>query len=70
MEFLYLNDIWIVGKNVSSIARLKKELSKRFAMKDFGPAKCILGMGEGTEYPTNCTYLRRRIIRKYFASSR
>jgi hypothetical protein len=45
MVFLYLNDIWIVGKNVSSIARLKKELSKRFAMKDFGPAKCILGMG-------------------------
>jgi hypothetical protein len=45
MVFLYLNDIWIVGKNVYSIARLKKDLRKRFAVKDFGPAKCILSMG-------------------------
>jgi hypothetical protein len=39
---LCVDDILIVGKNVSRIARLKKELNKFFAMKDLGPAKCIL----------------------------
>ncbi|CAL1383494.1 unnamed protein product [Linum trigynum] len=34
----------IVGRNVGEIDRLKKELSKSFAMKDLGPAKQILGM--------------------------
>ncbi|CAL9012342.1 unnamed protein product [Prunus brigantina] len=34
----------IVGQNSDKISKLKKELSKSFAMKDLGPAKRILGM--------------------------
>ena len=34
----------IVGRNVSRINNLKKQLSKSFAIKDLGPAKQILGM--------------------------
>ena len=41
---LYVDDMLIVGRNVSRINNLKKELSKSFAMKDLGPAKQILGM--------------------------
>ncbi|CAL1383495.1 unnamed protein product [Linum trigynum] len=41
---LYVDDMLIVGRNVGEIDRLKKELSKSFAMKDLGPAKQILGM--------------------------
>ena len=41
---LYVDDMLIVGRNVSKINSLKKQLSKSFAMKDLGPAKQILGM--------------------------
>jgi len=41
---LYVNDMLIVGQNLSRINSLKKELSKSFAMKDLGPARQILGM--------------------------
>ena len=41
---LYVDDILIVGINVSRIDRLKKQLSKSFAMKDLGPAKKILSI--------------------------
>ena len=41
---LYVDDILIAGKNVSRIDRLKKQLSKSFAMKDLGPAKKILSI--------------------------
>ena len=41
---LYVDDMLIVGRNVSRINNLKKELSKSFAMKDFGPAKQIIGL--------------------------
>ena len=34
----------IVGLNSSKLDRLKKQLSKSFAMKDLGPAKQILGV--------------------------
>jgi hypothetical protein len=44
MLLLYVDDILIVSKNVSRIARLKNEISKSFAMKNLGPTKCILGM--------------------------
>ena len=52
---LYVDDILIVAKNVSRIAKLKKELSKCFAMKDLGPAKNILGMR--IERDRNCNKL-------------
>ena len=41
---LYVDDMLIVGRNVSRINNLKKELSKSFAKKDLGPAKQILGL--------------------------
>ncbi|RDX60288.1 hypothetical protein CR513_61581, partial [Mucuna pruriens] len=34
----------IVGKSISRIDRLKKQLSESFAMKDMGAAKHILGI--------------------------
>ena len=52
---LYVDNILIVGKNVSRIAKLKKELSKCFAMKDLGPAKNILEMR--IERDRNCNKL-------------
>ncbi|KAL3835280.1 hypothetical protein ACJIZ3_003671 [Penstemon smallii] len=41
---LYVDDMIIVGSNVSRINRLKLALSKAFSMKDLGPAKQILGV--------------------------
>ena len=41
---LYVDDMLIVGKNVSMIDRLKEQLGKAFAMKDMGAAKQILGI--------------------------
>ena len=41
---LYVDDMLIVGKNMSRIQELKIQLSKSFAMKDLGPAKQILGI--------------------------
>ena len=41
---LYVDDMLIVSKEMSEINRLKSLLSKRFQMKDLGPAKVILGM--------------------------
>ena len=70
MLLLYVDDILIVGKNVSRIARLKKELSKSFAMKDLGPAKCILGMRIERDRKTNKLYLSQekyieKVLRKF-----
>ena len=41
---LYVDDILIVGRNVSRIDKLKKQLSKSFSIKDLGPVKKILGI--------------------------
>ncbi|PKI56506.1 hypothetical protein CRG98_023144 [Punica granatum] len=41
---LYVDDMLLVGHDMSKIADLKKELNKSFAMKDLGPVKQILGM--------------------------
>ena len=41
---LYVEDMLIVGKNVSRIDKLKEQLGKSFAMKDMGAAKQILGI--------------------------
>ena len=41
---LYVNDMLIVGQDTNKIEKLKRDLSKSFAMKDLGPAKQILGM--------------------------
>ena len=41
---LYVDDILIVGRNVSRIDKLKKQLSRSFSMKDLGPTKKIHGI--------------------------
>lgn len=41
---LYVDDMLIVGKNISRIKELKETLSESFAMKDLGPARQILGI--------------------------
>lgn len=41
---LYVDDMLIVGKNISMIDRLKKQLRESISMKDMGAAKQILGI--------------------------
>jgi hypothetical protein len=41
---LYVDDMLIAGASMEEINKLKKQLSKQFAMKDLGVAKQILGM--------------------------
>ncbi|WJX48823.1 hypothetical protein P8452_35337 [Trifolium repens] len=41
---LYVDDMLIVGKNISRIKELKNTLSESFAMKDLGEARKILGI--------------------------
>ncbi|RVW27983.1 Retrovirus-related Pol polyprotein from transposon TNT 1-94 [Vitis vinifera] len=41
---LYVDDMLIIDHDASKIEKLKRELSKSFAMKDLGYAKQILGM--------------------------
>ena len=41
---LYVDDMLIIGHDSSKIDRLKRKLSKSFAMKDLGSMKHILGM--------------------------
>ena len=42
---LYVDDMIIVGKNISNINGLNKQLEESFAMKYMGTAKQILGIG-------------------------
>ena len=55
---LYVDDLLIFGNLKSDIGSIKSELSKRFEMKDLGPAKTILGI----------RISRDRINRKLFIS--
>jgi len=41
---LYVDNMFIVGKDIFMINRLKKQLSESFAMKNMGTAKKILGI--------------------------
>jgi len=41
---LYVDDMFIIGHNLSRISRLKKELRKSFAMMDLGLVSQILDM--------------------------
>lgn len=41
---LYVDDILIVGRNISRIDMLKEQLSKSFTVKNLGLAKKILGI--------------------------
>ena len=55
---LYVDDLLIAGSDKSEIAKLKGELSKRFEMKDLGPANVMLGI----------EIKRHRVDRKLFFS--
>jgi len=64
---LYIDDMLIVGHNLSRINSLKKELSKSFAMKDLGPARQILGMHISViEKPRNYGCHKKSTLRRYF----
>jgi ATP-binding cassette subfamily B (MDR/TAP) protein 1 len=70
MLLLYVDDILIVGKNVLRITRLKKYMSKSFAIKYLGPTKCILGMRTETDKKSNNLYLSQekymeKVIHKF-----
>jgi hypothetical protein len=68
---LYVDDILIVGKNVSMIARLKKELSKSLPWKTWFQQSVFSAWElRETENTTSCTCLKRNTFRKYFASSK
>eukprot|EP00253_Pinus_taeda_P019115 PITA_19115 len=41
---LYLDDMLIIGHDKNKINRLKKDLGRKFAIKDLGPAQQMLGM--------------------------
>ena len=41
---LYVDDMFIEGSSMREIKNMKTRLSASFEMKDFGPAKQILGM--------------------------
>ncbi|KAL6328906.1 hypothetical protein AAG906_003923 [Vitis piasezkii] len=65
---LYVDDILIVGRNVSRIDNLKKQLSKSFAMKDLGPVKRILGIRiERDRASKKLCMLQEQYIEKVFA---
>lgn len=42
--FFYVDDMFVVVKNMEVVVELKKEFSFRFEMKDLGVVKKILGM--------------------------
>ena len=41
---LYVDDLLLVGSEMSEIEKLKKNLTERFEMSDCGELKCFLGM--------------------------
>ena len=54
---LYVDDILVIGHNMSKIDKLKEELSKSFAMKDLGSAKKILVMKISRDRKNNLLWL-------------
>ncbi|KAG7553078.1 Zinc finger CCHC-type superfamily [Arabidopsis thaliana x Arabidopsis arenosa] len=73
---LYVDDMLIVGKNLSRIQELKNQLGKSFAMKDLGPAKQILGMrivrdrGEKLIYLSQERYIEKVLQRFHMDNSK
>lgn len=57
---LYVDDMLIVAKEKSEIAKLKAQLSKEFEMKDLGAAKKILGMEITRDRKSGKLYLSQR----------
>ena len=51
---IYVDDMLIVERDKSKIEKLKKELSKSFAMKNFGLARQILGTKISLDRKARC----------------
>ena len=64
---LYVDDILIVGRNVSRIDKLKKQLNKYFSMKDLGSVKKILGIRIERDRASKKLYMsQEQYIKKVF----
>ena len=64
---LYVDDMLILGKDMSIISKLKKELSNSFVMKVLGPAKQILGMQISRDRRAKRIWLsQERYIERYW----
>lgn len=59
-----MDDILIVGQNISRIETLKKQLSKFFSIKDVEPTKHILGMKIIRDRCTKMLWLFTREVHK------
>jgi transposase InsO family protein len=66
---LYVDDMLIAGTSAQEVSKMKEQLSKRFAMKDLGDAKQILGMRierdrvAGKLYLSQAEYVRKVLKR-------
>nr|MCH9869688.1 hypothetical protein [Serratia marcescens] len=57
---LYVDDMIIIGQDMSKIVGLKKELGKAFSMKDLGAAKQILGIKIERDKEAENVYLSQK----------
>ena len=61
---LYVDDMLIVGHDKNKINRLKKDLGRKFTMKDLGPAQQILGMRIMRDRKKNVVVVTRKIYQE------
>ena len=67
---LYVDDMLIIGHDYNKINRLKKELSKSFALKDLGLVKQILGMKISRDRKNRkLRYLNKATLRRFLKDS-
>lgn len=57
---LYVDDLLIVGNCKTEIVKIKGELSKRFEMKDLGPASVMLGVEITRDRPSRKLWISQR----------
>ena len=43
-QYIYINNILIISKNKAKIKTLKKNLIRRFKIKDLGPTESFIGI--------------------------
>lgn len=56
---LYVDDMLMIGHDAAKIEKLKRELSKSFAMKDLGPTNLIIDMKIICGKKKKCGYLKK-----------
>jgi hypothetical protein len=57
---VYVDDLLIIGPNMSEIRKIKLELCKRFQMSDLGPCTYYLGMCVVRDLPSRTLRLNQR----------